>query len=182
MYMQYMRKTSPAKESDAPTPAVLPADRLVCACATIRRVARQVTQLYDAALAPTSLRLTQYSLLAKLDRRGVLPMTELAAALGMDRTTLTRNLGPLERDGLLALRAAGRGRTKLVTLTERGRRRLRAAFPYWERAQQRFREAAGAAAEQNLAQLADALYAEQPLERPDRSRATRVSAGSGSLR
>jgi DNA-binding MarR family transcriptional regulator len=123
----------------------------------IRRAARRVTQIYDEALAPTGLRITQYSLLANLDRRGPIAMTDLAAALGMDRTTLTRNIRPLERDGLLTLRAAGHGRTKLVTLSARGRRRLREAFPYWEQAQQQFGEAIGTQSVRDLAQLASAI-------------------------
>jgi DNA-binding MarR family transcriptional regulator len=133
---------------------VLPEDRLACACTVIRRAARQVTHIYDEALAPTGLRITQYSLLANLDRHGAIAMTELADVLGMDRTTLTRNLGPLEREGLLSLRSSGHGRTKLVTLTERGRRRLREAYPFWQQAQQRFSELEGADPAPHLVQLA----------------------------
>jgi len=145
--MQYMRKSTLAKGSKDRAPhsgpsvsaaPVLPLDRAACACAVLRRAARRASQLYDEALAPTGLRITQYSLLANLDRHGAVTMTELAESLGMDRTTLTRNVGPLQRDGYLSLRATGHGRTKLVTLTERGRRRLREAFPYWLAAQERF--------------------------------------------
>jgi DNA-binding MarR family transcriptional regulator len=89
------------------------------------------------------LRITQYSLLATVDRHGSVPMTDLATMLSMDRTTLTRNLTPLQRDGLVSLRLAGHGRTKLVAMTERGRRRLLEAFPYWDGAQKRFKEAVG---------------------------------------
>jgi DNA-binding MarR family transcriptional regulator len=152
-----MRKTTPAKppaDRDAP---VLPADRLDCVCTLLRRAARQVTHVYDEALAPTGLRITQYSLLANLDRHGAVSMTDLAALLSMDRTTLTRNLGPLQRDGLLSLRAAGRGRTKLVALTASGRHRLRAAFPYWEQAQERFGAAVGERPARELAHAAAAI-------------------------
>jgi DNA-binding MarR family transcriptional regulator len=149
------QRNSPTGKSRIPS--VLPLDRPVCACTVVRRAAREVTHLYDDALAPTGLRITQYSLLANLDRHGAIAMTELAEVLGMDRTTLTRNVGPLRRDGLLSLRSAGYGRTKLVTLTERGRRRLRDAFPYWTEAQQRFAAAAGEDPARNLLQLAEAI-------------------------
>jgi DNA-binding MarR family transcriptional regulator len=89
-------------------------------------------------------------------------MTELADVLSMDRTTLTRNVGPLEREGLLALRSSGHGRTKLVTLTERGRRRLREAFPYWEQAQQRFGELGGTDPAPYLLQLAKGIRDSRP--------------------
>ncbi|MGD0475158.1 MAG: MarR family transcriptional regulator [Candidatus Velthaea sp.] len=146
-----MRQTSPAVSP------VLPLDRAACACAIVRRAAREVTHLYDAALAPTGLRITQYSLLANLDRHGAIAMSDLADVLGMDRTTLTRNLAPLERDGLLSLRPAGRGRTKLVNLTDRGRRDLRAAFPYWEQAQQQLDAAGADGPVRGLLQMAQAL-------------------------
>jgi DNA-binding MarR family transcriptional regulator len=138
--MQYMPKARADIERDLP---VLPAERSECACTSLRRAARQVTKLYDDALAPTGLRITQYSLLSVIDRRGSIPMTDLATMLGMDRTTLTRNLTPLRRDGLISLRLAGHGRTKLVTMTALGRRRLLEAFPYWDGAQKHFTEVAG---------------------------------------
>jgi DNA-binding MarR family transcriptional regulator len=161
VYMQYMAQTSPKARSKEHAAPVLPEDRLACACTLIRRAARQVTHLYDDALAPTGLRITQYALLANLDRHGAIAMTELAGVLSMDRTTLTRNVGPLQRDGLLVLRSAGHGRTKLVTLTERGRRRLREAFPYWEQAQLRFGQASGTDPAHNLLQLAEAIDRER---------------------
>jgi DNA-binding MarR family transcriptional regulator len=153
LYMQYMPKSrSPAKR-DLP---VLPAGRAECACTSLRRAARQVTSLYDDALAPTGLRITQFSLLATVDRHGSVPMTDLATMLSMDRTTLTRNLTPLQRDGLVSLRLAGVGRTKLVAMTERGRRRLLEAFPYWDGAQKRFQEAVGDASVQ-LSKIANTI-------------------------
>lgn len=123
----------------------------------VRRTARQITHLYDDSLAPTGLRITQYSLLVNIERRGTVAMTALAEALAMDRSTLTRNLGPLQRARLVSLRSARAGRTKLVTLTETGRTRLREAFPYWERAQRHAGESALADAARELSQLAEAL-------------------------
>ena len=68
-----------------------------CACSTLRRAARAVTAAYDAALAPSGLRITQFGILRKLARLGPLPVTRLAAEAALDRSTMGRNLNPLER-------------------------------------------------------------------------------------
>lgn len=109
---------------------------LRCACFNVRRAARAVTQLYDHALAPSGLRATQLTLLVALSRAGSIPFTRLAGVLGMDRTTLTRNLVPLERDGLVAQRPGADRRVKLVALTGKGSKALAAAIPLWRQAQE----------------------------------------------
>lgn len=116
----------------------------LCACFNVRRAARAVTQLYDRELAPAGLRATQVTLLVALARAGALPFTRLAAVLGMDRTTLTRNLAPLERDGLVALRPGADRRVKLATITPRGREVLEQAIPLWRRAQRHITQGIGA--------------------------------------
>ena len=77
-----------------------------CNCFAVRSAARHVTQLYDQLLAPVGLRVTQFSILAKLERKGPLTINVLADDLVMDRTTLGRNIRPLERDGLISVEAA----------------------------------------------------------------------------
>src|SRR5260370_42496651 len=72
-----------------------------CNCFAIRSAARHVTQLYDEVLGATGLRVTQFSILAKLKRRGPLTINALAEDMVMDRTTLGRNIQPLDRDGLI---------------------------------------------------------------------------------
>jgi len=74
-----------------------------CACITLRRAARAVTAVYDASLAPSGLRITQFSILRKLARFGPLPVTRLAAEAALDRSTMGRNLNPLERRGLVRI-------------------------------------------------------------------------------
>jgi DNA-binding MarR family transcriptional regulator len=69
-----------------------------CNCSAVRSAARHVTRLYDQLLAPTGLRVTQFSILAKLTRRGPLTINALAEDMVMDRTTLGRNIRPLERE------------------------------------------------------------------------------------
>lgn len=138
---------------------MLPADRPGCSCSAIRTMARASTRFYDAMLASSELRLAQFALLANLDRHGAVSTTALARILAMDRTTLSRNLAPLRRDGLLSLDPSGAGRTKLVALTARGRKRLLAAYPLWREAERRFTDLVGADAIGHLHALAGALAA-----------------------
>lgn len=115
-----------------------------CACFNVRRAARVITQLYDHTLAPTGLRATQLTLLVALTKAGGIPFTKLAGVLGMDRTTLTRNVTPLERDGLVAQRPGPDRRVKLLTITSKGSKVLSAAIPLWERAQDQITSGIGA--------------------------------------
>src|SRR5580692_12533454 len=77
-----------------------------CNCLAIRQAARHVTQFYDQLLAPVGLRATQYAILTRLRRDGPLAINALAAALVMDRTTMGRNILPLQRDGLIEIVAS----------------------------------------------------------------------------
>lgn len=108
-----------------------------CVCSHLRRAARAVTQDYDSALGRTGIRATQLPILVALALAERAPISRLGAALGMDRTTLTRNLRPLERGGLVEI-AAGPddGRQRLVRLTAAGEKVLRRALPRWRRAQE----------------------------------------------
>ena len=115
-----------------------------CACHRIRMAARAVTRSYDDALRPLGLRATQLALLAAIDAEGALSITALARLAGMDRTTLSRNLAPLERDGLVALGAEGWRRARTLALTAKGRSRLLEALPLWESAQRRLKRSLGA--------------------------------------
>ena len=125
-------------------PAILAEISSHCACFNVRRAARAITQHYDRALAPTGLRATQLTLLVALGRAGAIPFTKLADVLGMDRTTLTRNLSPLERDRLLTIRPGPDRRVKLVALTDKGREVLARATPLWQDAQQKITGGLGA--------------------------------------
>ncbi|MBV9015112.1 MAG: winged helix-turn-helix transcriptional regulator [Alphaproteobacteria bacterium] len=111
----------------------------ICNCSALRQAARHVTRFYDAFLFPAGLRTTQFSILAKLWQRGPLTITALAAEMVMDRTTLGRNIRPLQRKGLVAVVSGRRDhRSKELHLTETGLERLRAVGAPWREAQQRF--------------------------------------------
>ena len=112
---------------------------LACACASLRRTARVVTQLYETELQGTGLRATQFTLLQALEQFGVASQGALGRLLALDATTLSRTLPPLERAGWIRA-AAGRDRREVRwSLTPAGRRRLAGALPAWERAQERLR-------------------------------------------
>ena len=115
-----------------------------CNCFALRQAARYVTQLYERHLAPVGLTAAQFSLLAKLARRGDWTMAELAESMVMDRTTLGRAIRPLERDRLLAIGAGDDGRTRSLRLTPAGQTRLKAAAVKWREAQNEFERAFGA--------------------------------------
>ena len=106
-----------------------------CACTHLRKAARAVTQVFDEALGSSGLRATQFTLLVTSRLAGETPVRELAERMVMDRTTLSRNLKPLVRKGLLEVRPGEDGRMRLVRITPEGERTLGRAYPLWERAQ-----------------------------------------------
>jgi DNA-binding MarR family transcriptional regulator len=106
-----------------------------CVGFNTRRAARLVGQVYDRALEPTGLVNTQFSALAVLEAAGPVPVTELARRLGVDRTTLTRNLGLLERRGLIRSTRGRDARVRLVEATAAGREAFWRAVPVWRSVQ-----------------------------------------------
>lgn len=125
----------------------------------VRRTARHVTRHYDRALKPAGLKLTQYSLLANLVRAGGLSITDLAERLAMDRTTLTRNLRPLERAGWIELHPGPNRRTRAVAITPLGRRIYERAQPLWRQAERDFRRGVGQGEAAELRRLLDLVLA-----------------------
>ena len=115
-----------------------------CNCFAMRAAARHLSQSYDRFLAPSGLRTTQFSILARLKRKGPLTINALAEDMVMDRTTLGRNVLPLQRDGLITIKsAASDRRAKELRLTKAGEKRLQEAFEGWSQAQARFDAAFG---------------------------------------
>lgn len=106
-----------------------------CVCGRLRRASRALTQLYDDLMAPSGLRITQFSLLRTLAVRGPMRMSGLAAAALLDRTALSRTLDPLQVQGLVRIAAGADARTREVSLTRAGAAALARATPHWERAQ-----------------------------------------------
>lgn len=118
-------------------------DPRLCVCANLRKAARAVTQVYDEALKSTGLRSTQSSILTVLAFAGSLSITQLAEELVMDRTTLARNLKPLEAQGLLTVKAGRDQRVRLVQLTPEGQKVQATTIALREQAQTRMVEGLG---------------------------------------
>ena len=129
--------------SQQPTPGQTPLVALPCACATLRRASRAVTQLYDQELRRSGLRVTQFTLLQALELSGNLTQGRLGELLSLDSTTLTRTLRPLLGRGWVRSLPGEDRRERHFQLTPAGRRQLAYARPGWERAQQRLQTALG---------------------------------------
>jgi DNA-binding MarR family transcriptional regulator len=128
-----------------------------CACGTLRQATRTVTAAYDAALAPSGLRITQFSVLRKLAGLGPLTVSRLAAEVALDRSTMGRNLDPLERQGLVRLEVGKEDqRERVAYLTAEGEAAVQRALPLWRDAQSRLAELIDQA---TLRQLAGQLSA-----------------------
>jgi DNA-binding MarR family transcriptional regulator len=106
-----------------------------CACSAARRTSRELTRAFDEAMRETGVRGTQFNLLATLILAGPTAATRLAALLGLERTTLTRNLRPLLRDSLVRFDGDRDRRVRKIAITAKGEETARAAFPFWKRAQ-----------------------------------------------
>jgi DNA-binding MarR family transcriptional regulator len=124
-----------------------------CVCAQVRRLARKLSLLYDGLLSPEDLTITQYSLLANIERAGRLSHMLLAEKVGMERTTLTRNLRPLTKAKWVAAAPGKDRRQHLLQLTAAGRRKLVRTLPLWEQAQRQFLSEIGSETMQELRAL-----------------------------
>ena len=116
-----------------------------CNCFAMRKASRQISRFYDAQLEPTGLRITQFLTLAALNEAGSAAVNALAERLDVERTAMGKMAGFLERDGLIRIRPSPTdGRSRLIELTENGRRRLAEAIPLWREAQRQFERLNGA--------------------------------------
>ena len=146
--------------ANATLPAGNTGKSLPCTCFKLRSLTRRVTQLYDRALAPSGLKVTQYSLIAlalRARRSGAPTVSDLAQSLFTDRTTLTRNLRPLLVAGYVEVGAGTDARSKAVHVTAAGEAAFRAARPLWRSAQACMQSLGGAGALAELHVLVDGL-------------------------
>ena len=109
----------------------------VCNCLNLRRASLAITEIYDHYLAPSQLSVSQFSILKHIIAMEPASVSELAAEIRLDRTTLVRNLKPLEQQGLIHDIAQSGTRNRQLCLTAAGRERIEQANAYWELAQKR---------------------------------------------
>ncbi len=114
-----------------------------CACLAVRKAARAITQFYDSYIQSFGLKPTQHSLLLAVYIADGVTISGLAHFMVMDRTTLTRNLKPLEKEGLLTVKPGQDKRTKKIIITRKGVNLLKKVTPAWESAQQELNRCIG---------------------------------------
>jgi len=106
-----------------------------CFCLASRQAARKITRLYDSYMQESGVRVTQFTILSQLMLRGEMSIGTLAGILGMERTTLTRNLGPLEQQKWISIKPGEDPRSRMIGITGHGRSVVRRSFPFWSKAQ-----------------------------------------------
>ena len=142
-------------ETHQPDAHVLAEVETTCLCLNVRKMARALTHHYEAHLQLGDLRITQFSLLVAIALARAVPLTRLAEVLAMDRTTLARNLKPLERQHLVAVETSTEDRrVRIITLTAQGLQKVNEALPLWKQAQTEMLSLLGP--QQSQALLADA--------------------------
>jgi len=154
-----MKVELPAKEHDA-----LKNIAGSCLCSNARKAARAVTRFYDHHFAGTGLEPAQFTILVGIRLTEPVPTAQLAGHLGLDRTTFTRNLGVLQRYRLITVERGSDARQRLISLTPDGRRKLKAAMPRWEEAQQAVIAALG---KQHFSDLSAALSLPAEFNKPE---------------
>ncbi len=114
-----------------------------CTCGELRKAARAITLLYDNAFKSSGLLSTQFGVLHVIYNIDSIRISDLADKLGMDRTTLTRNLAVLEREGFIKISEGKDHRTRNVTATQKGRNAVSKAIPLWNEAQRKVKQKMG---------------------------------------
>jgi DNA-binding MarR family transcriptional regulator len=131
--------------------AVRASTRARCSCTSLRKASRRISQLYDAALAPSGLKTTQRAILSEIGRSEPATVGQLAEALVMDGGALAHTLKPLERDGFVVVSIDPKDRrNRLISLTPAGKAKLAQSDKHWERAQRSFEAAFGSTESESL--------------------------------
>ena len=123
-----------------------------CTCGELRRAARAVTLLYDTAFESSGLLSTHLGVLYTIYNSASITISQLAGELDMDRTTLTRNLSVLERQGLINISSGKDHRTRIITITSKGTNSMANAIPLWNEIQRKVKQQMGEKAWHELIQ------------------------------
>jgi DNA-binding MarR family transcriptional regulator len=128
-----------------------------CTCGELRKAARAITLLYDNAFKSSGLLSTQFNVLQAIHNIDSIRISDLANKLGMDRTTLTRNLSVLERQGFIEISQGNDHRTRIVTATNKGRNAVTKAISLWNQIQRKVKQEMGESSWSELMQNLDQL-------------------------
>ena len=123
-----------------------------CTCGELRKAARAITLLYDNALKSSGLLSTQLNVLDVICNSDSIKISDLSEKQGMDRTTLTRNLSVLERQGFIKISPGRDHRTRIVTATQKGRSAVTNALPLWKEVQGKVKQQMGESSWRELMQ------------------------------
>lgn len=115
----------------------------LCACYNLRRTSRIITNMYDEILRPSGIRVTQFTLMMALSAMEPVTVKRLARAVAMDRTTMGRNLKPLESRQLIEITPGEDRRERIVQITPKGQDLMSRTLPLWENAQQKVIDSMG---------------------------------------
>lgn len=129
-------------------------DSAICICTSLRQAALATSEFYDKALQPSGLKVTMYRLLRRAADAGRPNISELSRIVGLDRSTLGRNLRVLERQNLIRFEAAEDERARVVVLTPAGEAALAKARPLWVQAQNAMHHVLGEQTDALLGHLA----------------------------
>ncbi len=114
-----------------------------CTCFNLRKASRMVTQYFDDSMRSIGLRGTQFTLLASAFANSPITVTRLAEIMVTDRTTLGRNLLPMERNGFIKVEQGDDRRTRIVRITDSGKKKLKEAYPIWKETQENIKQKMG---------------------------------------
>lgn len=152
--MNVMLSTVPSSKSNGHARVIAMPPNALCACGSVRRASRAVSQLYDLVMAPTGIKSTQFFILQTILNAGEIAQCQLARDYDMSVETLSRRLGNLRRKGLVELRNGPANREHVYRLTPAGEQMVKDVQPYWDRAQSRLRAVMG---EEQWQQLFEAM-------------------------
>jgi DNA-binding MarR family transcriptional regulator len=121
----------------------MPTGTWTCTCGELRKAARAITLLYDNAFKSTGLLSTQFNVLQTIYNIDSMRISDLANKLGMDRTTLTRNLSVLQRQGFIEISQGKDHRTRIVTATQKGHNAVAKTILLWNEVQHKVKQEMG---------------------------------------
>jgi DNA-binding MarR family transcriptional regulator len=133
-------------------------------CASLRRAARVLTQLYEDELRPLGLRATQFTILQALSLAGEVSQGTLGRILAIDSTTLTRTLQIIRRRGWITERRGDDRRERLLRLSKEGQNQFKRALPSWESAQRKVADQLGDRAWRSLCDLTNKIAGLETME------------------